>query len=137
MYGVPDNIHRNIILSSNLFVASTFLSAINLYFTWGQLDPLPLSLWAKVGIVFSSYMINLIIAWIVRLGKSWIRLPLLVLTLLGSIFSIPQLFMFFSNSFWPGFISFLQLGTQLYAAVILYKPETSEWYKRKKWERMY
>ncbi len=137
MYGVPDNIHRNIILSSNLFVLSTLFSVVNLYFTWGQLDALHLSLWPKIGVVFCSYMISLIIAWIVRLGKSWIRMPLLILTLLGSILSIPQLLLFFTTSLWAGLISLLQLSTQLYAAIILYKPETSEWYKRKKWEKMF
>lgn len=133
-FGVPENLHTNIRRSSNAFFIATGLGLLPLAYNWNELmQKMPFSQGGVLAILGCSYAISIIIAWLIRLGKKWVRIPLLILVFLGFVMSIPSIIVGFKEVIWLGIINVVQSGLQIYGAIILFLPETTAWYNDEKW----
>jgi hypothetical protein len=131
-FGIPNNLHYNIRRSSDAYFLSVFLGIISIFFTFDSLNVLPYSFSIKIGIVVCAFGIQIIIAWLIRLGSSWIRYPLFFFAIIGFSLGGLGLVNAFLANFWIGLLGLIQLILQIYGAVILFHPKTIAWYDRNK-----
>jgi tryptophan-rich sensory protein len=67
-------------------------------------------------------------AYKIHMGKKWARTTFLVLFLIGMIMFPFTLIQFFQLNPLTGIISLTQTGLQIYALILLYKPDSKDWY---------
>jgi tryptophan-rich sensory protein len=67
-------------------------------------------------------------AYKIHMGKKWARTTFLILFLIGMIMFPFTLIQFFQLNPLTGIISLTQTGLQIYALILLYKPDSKDWY---------
>lgn len=130
---VPNNLHSSINLASNLVYLSVLLGILNMYFIQTSFSIGGSTAEQIPGIL--SLVFVAAIGYAIRLGISWIRIPLLIFYVIGSLFGFGLLTFFMQYAPIAGIIYLLQSLIQLGVLILLFLKPANNWYKANKSER--
>jgi len=117
---VEKQIHQNFIKSSNLIFITAGLGLINFFFS-----PEFLSNGFNITIAIFTFAFIVVIGFLVRQGYNWVKIFLLVLTILGLIgisFTLKNL----TEKPIVGIINITQTILQIWAVILLFKIKLDE-----------
>jgi len=127
-FKVPKNLPKTISIAAKLIYFTICIGLINYVIVElaSEINSSPVGL--KFIILIISLVINSFIAFMIHLGHKWARTVFLVFSIIGFIVYPYSLTFLFKISIISGIISLLLTGIQIYILVLLFKPDSKEWY---------
>jgi hypothetical protein len=127
---IPSGLPKSISLGSKLLYLSLLLGLINSFLlefttTFKNLsDPRALT------ISIFTLGLMLFFAYKIQMGKNWARITFIVLFTLGLLFYPKTLIQFLYLNPISFTISIMQTGLQIFALILLFKPDSKNWYNK-------
>ena len=109
------NIHPNYIKASNITLVSILIGLVNLFLIRDKLINTQ-----AIGSVIFTFIVLLLLAFLIRHGYAWMKYVLLIFTLLGA-FAIPIYISDLLNNTLLGILETTQTILQIWVVVILFK----------------
>jgi len=132
-FKIPDNLHPNIKLASTLMFLNIPIGIINMLIVNTIDDQILNGTKDRISLFITMVFVFILGYWL-RMGSKTSRLVVSILSIIGFILSLPNLFTFFQFGVLPGAINLIQSLMGVLIIILLYQKGSSNWYKKIKKE---
>lgn len=129
---IPINLPKSISIAAKVIYLTLGIGIINSVIMELTTDFNNLSDPKNLIILIFSIGLMAFFSYKIHIGKKWARTTFLVLFLIGLIMLPFTLIQFFKLNPTTGVISLIQTGLQIYALILLYRPDSKDWYSKKR-----